>query len=94
MSESDVTIDYYEGVKWDLDQTWIVLTLRIVASPADQTLIDLLVEYDDSQHELRHSIIAHQQICTQGAFLSLVDPIDCAGCLYQAVYEHLRIGAT
>lgn len=65
MSESDVTIDYYEGVKWDLDQTWIVLAPRIMASPADQTLIDLPVGFDDSQRELRHSIIAHQQICTQ-----------------------------
>jgi hypothetical protein len=94
MSPSDITIDYYEAVKWDLDQIQNVLTPRVIQGPADQALIDLLVGFDDSHRELRHSIIAHKQACTQGAFSNVISLVESAGRLYQAIYEHLSLFST
>jgi len=90
MSPSDIAIDYYDAVKWDLDQIQNVLTPRLMQGPADQALIDLLVEFDDSHRELRHSIIAHKQACTQDVFPKVISLVESAGRLYQAIYKHLR----
>jgi len=89
MSPSDIAIDYYEAVKWDLDQIQNVLTPRVIQGPADQALIDLLVEFDDSHRELRHSIIGHKQACTQAVFPNVISLVESAGRLYQAIYEYL-----
>ena len=88
-SPSDIAIDYYETVRWDLDQIQNVLTPRVIQSPADQALIDLLVGFDDSHRELRHSIIGHKQACTQGVFPHVILLVKSAGHLYRAIYERL-----
>jgi len=89
-SASDITIDYYKAVRWDLDQIQSVLTPRVMQGPANQALIDLLVEFDDSRRKLHHSIIAHKQASTGGAFCDVISLVESAGRLYQAIYEHLR----
>lgn len=86
-SASDVAIEYCEAVKWDLDQIQNVLTPRVMQSPADQTLIDLLIEFDNARRELHHAIIAHKQAVTGGVFSAVVSLMQSAQRLHQAMYE-------
>jgi len=86
-SASDVAIEYYESVKWDLDQIRDVLTPRVMQSPADQVLIDLLLEFDDARRQLHHTIIVHKQTATGLVFSAVVSLVQAAKCLHQAMYE-------
>lgn len=87
-SPSDFAIDHYKMVKWDLDQVQDVLTPRVLQSPASQTIIDSLIDFDNAHRELRHSIIADQQVVIGAAFPALVSLIRSAKRLYQAMVEH------
>jgi hypothetical protein len=57
-STSDLTVEFYEAVKWDLDQIRDVLTPRVVQSSADQEIINALVEFDNARRKLHNAIMA------------------------------------
>jgi hypothetical protein len=86
-STSDIAIEYYEAVRWDLDQIQNVLTPRLIQSPVDQEFKDLLIEFDSVRRDLHHAIIAHQEVVIGGAFAQVISLIKSARSLYQAIYE-------
>jgi hypothetical protein len=86
-SESDIAIEYYDAVRWDLDQIQNVLTPRVMQSSTDQNLIDLLIEFDSAHRQLHHSIIGHQQAVTQAVFSEVISLVGSAARLYEAIYE-------
>jgi hypothetical protein len=87
-STSDVAVEYYDAIRWDLEQIQNVLTLRVLQSPADQVLIDRLIEFDFAHRELRHAIIGHQQAVTHSVFPKVIDVIETAKKVYAAITEY------
>ena len=63
-STSDVSVRFYQALRWDLDQIRDVITPRIMQYPTDQALIDRLVEFDDASRNLKHAIIVHKEVLT------------------------------
>jgi hypothetical protein len=90
-STSDIAIEYYKAVRWDLDQIQNVLTPRLVQSPVDQEFKDLLIEFDSARRDLHHAIIAHQEVVIGGAFAQVISLIRSARSLYQAIYERWEV---
>ena len=90
-STSDCAVEYYAAVTWDLDQIQNVLTPRILESPAEQYLIDRLVDFDDARRELHHSIIAHQQAVTQSVFPRVVFLVNRAKQLHQELCRQVHL---
>lgn len=84
-STSDIAVEFYKEVTWDLDQIQSVLTPRVIQSSGDQTLIDALVEFDDARRNLDNSIIAHKLVITHGVFQNVILLVQSAGHLYQAL---------
>jgi hypothetical protein len=86
-SSSDAAVEYYEDLKWDLDQIQSVLTPRLLQGPTDQHFIDDLVAFDSARRELHHSIIGHQQAVTHAVFGRLVPMIGLARQLYASILK-------
>ena len=63
-STSDVSVRFYQALRWDLDQIRDVITPRIMQYSTDQALIDRLVEFDDASRNLNHAIIVHKEVLT------------------------------
>ena len=63
-STSDVSVKFYQALRWDLDQIQDVITPRIMQYSTDQSLIDRLVEFDDASRNLNHAIIVHKEVLT------------------------------
>ncbi len=82
-STSDIAIDFYESVKWDLDQIQSVLTPRILNSTATQSLLASLIAFDEAHRELRHSIIGHKIAVTHAVFPRVIELVEKAGDLYR-----------
>jgi len=87
-STSDVAVEYYKALRWDLDQIQTVLTPRVMESPAHQTLIDRLADFDQRRRELHHSIRAHKQAVTHSVHPCLVSLIGAAEALYSEVCRY------
>ena len=52
-STSDVSVRFYQALRWDLDQIRDVITPRIMQYATDQVLIDRLVEFNDASRKLK-----------------------------------------
>jgi hypothetical protein len=65
-STSDVSVRFYQALRWGLDQIRDVITPRIMQYSTDQVLIDRLVEFNDASRNLNHAIIAHKEVRTHG----------------------------
>jgi hypothetical protein len=63
-STSDVSVRFYQALRWDLDQIRDVITPRIMQYSTDQVLIDRLVEFNDASRKLNHAIIVHKEVLT------------------------------
>jgi hypothetical protein len=86
-STDDIAVEYYEHVKWDLDQIRDVLMPRVVQSSNDQILIDALVELDDSRRELHNATIAHKKITVGGVVPNVVGLLDRARAVYSLLVD-------
>jgi hypothetical protein len=81
-STSDLSVEFYDVIKWDLDQIRDVLTPRVVQSSSDQQIIDALIEFDDARRKLHNAIIVHKQIVTHGVFPDTIALLEQARSLY------------
>jgi hypothetical protein len=81
-STSDLSVEFYDVIKWDLDQIRDVLTPRVVQSSSDQQIIDALIEFDDARRKLHNAIIVHKQIVTHGVFPDAIALLEQARNLY------------
>lgn len=84
-STSDVAVEFYEAVRWDLDQIQTILTPRVIRSSNDQRLIDAVIEFDDARRKLHSSIIGHKLAGTHSVFPDLLLLVQSSGRLYQAL---------
>ena len=86
-STSDLAVEFYEAIKWDLDQIQGVLTPRVVQSPADQQIINALVEFDNARRKLHNAIIAHKRVVTHSVFPAVIGLLEQTQALYGAICE-------
>lgn len=82
-STSDLSVEFYEAIKWDLDQIQDVLTPRVVQSYGDQQIIDGLIEFDDARRKLHNAIIVHKQITLHTVFPDTLELLNQALNLYK-----------
>jgi hypothetical protein len=87
-SLSDMAVEFYEMVRWDLEQIQTVLTPRLLESATDQKLIDALMEFDHAHRALYSAILGHKLIVTQSAYHYIPDVIAAAGHLYREMRLH------
>jgi len=87
-SLSDMAVEFYEIVRWDLDQIQTVLTPRLLESATDQQLIDALMEFDHANRALYSAILGHKLVVTQSAFSHIPPLIAAAGHLYREMRPH------
>lgn len=88
LSLSDQAGDFYDEVKWELEQIQSVLTPRLLASDTDQKLVDTLMEFDHANRALYSAILAHKQAVTQSAFSFVPDLVAAAEHLYRELLPH------
>jgi hypothetical protein len=87
-SLSDMTVEYYEMVKWDLEQIQAVLTPRLLESATDQKLIDALMEFDHAHRALYSAILGHKLVVTQSSYFHIPDLFAAAGRLYKEMLPY------
>lgn len=87
-STSDISIEFYNAVKWDIDQIQSILTPRVIQSSGEQPLIDALIAFDDAHRELRNSIIAHKLVSTHSVFPNIILLVKRSGQLYKALFNY------
>jgi hypothetical protein len=87
-SLSDLAVEFYEMVRWDLDQIQMVLTPRLLQSASDQKVIDALMEFDHAHRTLYSAILGHKLVITQSAYSHIPDLIAAAGHLYREMRSH------
>lgn len=90
-SPSEITVGFYESVKWDLDQIQLILTPRVIQSQAEQELIDVLIEFDQTRRDLHNGIIAHKLLCLQGAFPRLISLVEMSGKVYETLCRYWEV---
>jgi hypothetical protein len=86
-STSDLAVEFYRAVKWDLDQIQNVLTPRVMQSSTDQQIINALVEFDNARRKLHNAIIVHRKIVTHSAFPAVIELLEQTQALYSAICE-------
>ena len=87
-STAEIAIEYYEAVKWHLDQIRDVLTPRVIQSSAKQKLADALIQFDNVRREFHHSIIIRQQVTKQEIFPHVIALIEASRQLYRVICEY------
>jgi len=87
-SLSDRAEQFYETVKWELEQVQTILTPRLLQSATDQKLIVALMEFDHANRALYSAIMAHKQVVRQSAFSYVTDLVVAAEHLYRELLPH------
>lgn len=90
-SPSDITVEFYESAKWDLDQIQLVLTPRVVQSQAEQELIDVLIEFDQARRDLHNGVMVHKLLCLQEAFPRLISLVEISGKVYETLCKYWEV---
>jgi len=90
-STSDLAVEWYEEVKWDLDQIQHLLTPRVVQSSNDQQVIDSLIEFDNARRSLHNAIILHQRVVTHGVFPYVIELLERVQLLYGVLCGDRRL---
>jgi hypothetical protein len=86
-STSDLSVEFYELIKWDLDQIRDVLTPRVIQNSNDQQIINALIEFDNARRKLHNAIIVHKQIVTHSVFPDVIELLEQTQTLYSALCE-------
>lgn len=90
-SSSDIAVEYYEALSWDMDQIQNVLTPRVMISSTDQALIDALIEFGDARRALRHSINEHKQVHNHVVYEKIPPFFRSTERIYEVIYEYYKV---
>jgi len=92
-STSDVAVEFYRDVKWDLDQIQTVLTPLVMQTAPDEAVIEALTQFDAAWRALHNAIILHERVVTHQVMPYLVALVDASGRLYALLCHHWHPGA-
>jgi hypothetical protein len=88
---SDMSVEFYKEVKWDLDQISEVLIPRVIDGAANQHVIDALIEFDMARLELRNAVHVHKRIAIGGIFPDVIQLLEQARVVYSALYDDSKL---
>lgn len=84
-SEDDIAMEYCEEVRHDFDQIIEVLLPRVVQSANSQSLVDALVELDQSWRDVQNAIVVQKRIVAGGVYEDVIALSERAGGVYKAL---------
>jgi hypothetical protein len=87
-STSDVAVEFYRDVKWDLDQIQTVLTPLLMHTSPDEAVIDALTRFDAARRALHNAIILHERVVTHQVMPYIVNLMQASGNLYGVLCHH------
>lgn len=88
---TELTMNLYEAIKWDLDQIQDILIPRIVQSSDDQEFINILIELDSSREELYASVISRNNVATNEGFMNAIKLLESCHLIYSKLFERWKI---
>lgn len=84
-SEDDIAMEYCEEVRHDFDQIVELLLPRVVQSANSQTLVNALVELDQSWRDVQNAIVVQKRIVAGGVYRDVITLSERAGGVYKAL---------
>jgi hypothetical protein len=91
-SEDDIAMEYCEEVRHDFDQIVEVLLPKVVQSADSQTLVDALVELDQSWRDVKNAIVVQKRIVAGGVYEDVTTLSEKAGGVYKALLSEWKSG--
>jgi len=84
-SEDDIAVEFCEEVRHDLDQIVDVLIPRVVQSTNSQTLVDALMEFDQSWRDVQNAMIAQKRVVAGNVYARVIVLNERASNVYKAL---------
>ncbi len=84
---SEQTVEFYEEVRWDLDQICEVLYPRVLDSASSEHVVEALAEFAKSRQNLRNAVYVEKRIAIGGIFPTVLQLLEKARVVYNALYE-------
>ena len=85
-------MEYCEEVRHDFDQIVEVLLPKVVQSADSQTLVDALVELDQSWRDVKNAIVVQKRIVAGGVYEDVTTLSEKAGGVYKALLSEWKSG--
>ncbi|MEO0091578.1 MAG: hypothetical protein ABIK61_02555 [candidate division WOR-3 bacterium] len=77
--------DYYNAIKWDVNQIRFDLIPRVMQSSDNQNLIDALVEFDDTMQDIQTAVVMQKQFKDTNILYHIIPLIE----TIQNIYKYL-----
>jgi hypothetical protein len=82
---SDIAVEFYRDVLWNLDQISNVLLPRVVQSTNELEVVDSLIEFDRARLNLHNAAYVHKLIVIGGIFPDMINLVRSAQVLYRTL---------
>jgi hypothetical protein len=82
---SDIAVEFYQDIQWNLDQISNVLLPRVVQSTTEQEVVDSLVEFDRARLDLHNAVFVHKRIVIGGIFPDMINLVRRGQALYSTL---------
>jgi hypothetical protein len=84
---SDIAVEFYQEIRWNLDQVSNILLPRVVQSANQQEVIDSIAEFDRARLKLHNAAFVHKRIIIGGIFPDMINLIKRAHDLYSVLVK-------
>ena len=79
---SEIAVEFYRDVRWNLDQISSVLLPRVVQSTNELEVVDSLIEFDRAKLKLHNAAYVHRLLVILGVFPDMINLVKSAQVLY------------
>ena len=87
---SDIAVELYKNIQWDLDQLTNVILPRVIQATNDQEVIDALVGFDRAKQSLHNAVIVQKKISIGGIFQEVIVLVKQAQVAYSVLANTTR----
>jgi len=85
ISFSDIAVEFYRDIQWNLDQISNVLLPRVVQSTNELEVVDSLIEFDRARLKLHNAAYVHKLLAIGGIFPDMINLVRSAQALYRTL---------
>ncbi len=82
---SDIAVDLYQYIQWDLDQLTDILLPRVIQATNDQEVIDALVGFDRAKQRLHNAVVGQEEIAIGGIYKDVIVLVKHAQIVYSVL---------
>jgi hypothetical protein len=79
---SDIAVEFYHDIQWNLDQISNVLLPRVVQSTNEPEVVDSLIEFDRAKLTLHNAAYVQKRLAIGGIFPEMIKLVRSAQALY------------